>query len=64
MMRVNTMPVEVYVAARKVDMSLDGYLRVSGLCSCEFIAPGGINSWWEMSEEDYTMFILRWGHDI
>lgn len=64
MIRVTQMPVAVYVAAKKVDMPLDAYLRHEGLHSCEFKAPGGINSWWEMSDEDYTMFILRWGHDI
>lgn len=61
MIKVTSMPNEVYEAAKNGNMLLDEYLRADGLRSCEFgfltTAPG---VWWEMSEEDYTMFLLRW----
>jgi len=62
------MPVAVYVAAKKVDMPLDAYLRHERLQSCFASFDASVNADVSTlvfpSEEVYTMFILRWGHDI
>ena len=39
-------------------LDLDEYIRSIGYKSCKYI--GGISGHWELSEEDYTWFIMRW----
>jgi len=43
-------------------MDLDEYIRSIGYKSCKFIRYDyDIKSHWELSDEDYTWFMLRWG---
>lgn len=38
----------------------DVFMRSQGMQSCKWVIEDGTRSRWEMSEEDYSWFILRW----
>ena len=38
----------------------DAFMRSQGMRSCEWVIKDVPRSRWEMTEEDYSWFILRW----
>ena len=64
MIRIYEIPDNLYNEWMDTDdelLDLDEYIRSIGYKSCKYIGDDyGISGHWELSEEDYTWFILRW----
>ena len=64
MKRISEIPLKLHEEWIKEPngVRLDEFIRSLGFKSCVYVDNGGWGrgGWWEMSEEDYTWFILRW----
>lgn len=61
MKRISELPLklhEEWIKEPNDELDCDEFIRRLGFKSCVYVDRGG---WWEMSDEDYTWFILRWG---
>lgn len=57
-MKIYNLPVVLYSEATP-SMAMDAYIRSIGFPSCQFVTTINSVGYWEMSDDDYLWFALR-----